>query len=83
MKSQKIKCISILGTQFCETMTFAIVVSLFVLFTWWGMTSVEKYWSEPLTTDIGYKFGDGIDNGIKFPVISFCQYRSKKCSHNF
>ena len=60
---------------------FTIVLSLFVLFTWWGMMSVEKYCSEPLTTDIGYKFGDGIDNGIQFPVISFCQYDKIKNSY--
>ena len=27
-----------------------------------------------MTTDIGYTFGDGIGNGIQFPVITFCQF---------
>ena len=41
--------------------------------------------SQPLTTDIGYKFGDGIGNGIQFPVFTFCLYKSspllKYCSN--
>ena len=55
---------------------YIIVVSLFTLFIWWGTKSFLKYWSQPLTTDISYKFGDGIRNGIQFPVITFCQYGS-------
>ena len=65
-----------------------IVIVLFILFIWWGTKSIQRYWSQPLTTDIGYSFGDGIGNGIQFPVITFCQYENsstqsffKQCSN--
>ena len=65
-----------------------IVIVLFILFIWWGAKSIQRYWSQPLTTDIGYSFGDGIGNGIQFPVITFCQYENsstqsffKECSN--
>ena len=50
-----------------------IAISLISIFIWWASYAVIKYWSQPLTTDISYNFGD-FDNKIQFPLITFCQY---------
>ena len=44
---------------------------LLCLFVWWGYKGVIRYWNQPLTTDLVYTFGD-TQNGIQFPLISFC-----------
>ena len=71
-----VKRIHFSGSKRHLRIRYIIVVSLFTLFIWWGAKSFLKYWSQPLTTNISYKFGDGIGNGIQFPVITFCQYGS-------
>ena len=53
---------------------YGVVVVLLVFFTWWSTKSIQRYYSQPLTTDISYTFGDGIENGIQFPIITFCNY---------
>ena len=50
-----------------------IAVSLISIFIWWASHAVIRYWSQPLTTDISYNFGDH-DNKIQFPLITFCQH---------
>ena len=42
------------------------------VFTWWVSKAVVKYWSQPLSTEISYSFGDN-ENGIQFPLITFCE----------
>ena len=46
--------------------------SLFSIFTWWAAIAVEKYWKQPLVTDIIPSYGDN-KLGIQFPLITFCQ----------
>ena len=41
------------------------------LFTWWGILDIQKYLSQPLTTDIAESFGDN-ENGVQFPLLTFC-----------
>ena len=45
---------------------------LVVLFSWWVAKAFGRYWSQPLSTDISYSFGD-YENGIEFPLITLCQ----------
>ena len=45
---------------------------LISLFLWWGSNSVVKYWSQPLSTDISFRYGDS-ELGIQFPLITLCQ----------
>ena len=47
-------------------------IALLSLFSWWGIKSVIRYWNQPLTTNIVYRFGDN-ENGIQFPLITFCE----------
>ena len=50
---------------------FLAVSILLGLFSWLGGRAVNRYISQPLSTDIGTTFGDnGI--GIRFPLITFC-----------
>ena len=49
-----------------------IIFCLILILIWWGGTAILKYWSQPLTTDTSYVFGDN-DNGIQFPLITICQ----------
>ena len=49
-----------------------ILFCLISLFLWWGSNSVVKYWSQPLSTDISFEYGDS-DLGIQFPLITLCQ----------
>ena len=53
---------------------YTFLVSLLVVFGWWGIKSFKRFWSQPLTTDISYTFGDYNKSGIKFPTITFCEY---------
>ena len=45
---------------------------LILLFLWWGSNAVVKYWSQPLSTDMSYKYGE-TELGIQFPLITLCQ----------
>ena len=49
-----------------------IRVCLISLFLWWGSNAVLKYWSQPLSTDVSFKYGD-TELGIQFPLITLCQ----------
>ena len=48
-----------------------IICCLILLFLWWGSKAVFRYWSEPLSTDISYKYGE-TEQGIQFPLITLC-----------
>ena len=48
-----------------------IRICMLSLFTWWGILDIQKYLSQPLTTDIVESFGDN-QNGIQFPLLTFC-----------
>ena len=50
---------------------YAILFCLILLFLWWGSNAVFRYWSQPLSTDISYKYGE-TDQGIQFPLITLC-----------
>ena len=47
------------------------IFCLIFLFLYWGKNAVVRYWSQPLSTDISYKYGD-TDQGIQFPLITLC-----------
>ena len=49
-----------------------IIFCLILLFLWWGSNAVVKYWSQPLSTDMSYKYGE-TELGIQFPLITLCQ----------
>ena len=49
-----------------------IVFALISIFIWWAGHAVLRYWSQPLSTDISYNFGDD-DSKIQFPIITFCR----------
>ena len=51
---------------------FVIVLVCISLFSWWAIKAVIKYWSQPLTTEISFTFGDN-ENRIQFPLITLCQ----------
>ena len=50
---------------------YAILFCLNLLFVWWGSNAVFRYWSQPLSTDISYKYGE-TKQGIQFPLITLC-----------
>ena len=50
---------------------YVIIFCLILLFLWWGTTTVLRYWSQPLSTDISYKYGE-TKEGIQFPLITLC-----------
>ena len=50
---------------------YVILFCLILLFLWWGSNAVLKYWSQPLSTDINYKYGE-TKQGIQFPLITLC-----------
>ena len=50
-----------------------IIFCLILLLIWWGGTAILKYWSQPLTTDTSYVFGDN-EKGIQFPLITICDH---------
>ena len=47
------------------------IFCLILLFLYWGKNAVGRYWSQPLSTDISYKYGD-TNQGIQFPLITLC-----------
>ena len=55
---------------------YAIILCLILLFLWWGSNAVVRYWSQPLSTDISYKYGE-TKQGIQFPLITLCNWRLK------
>ena len=54
---------------------YLIIFCLILLFLWWGSNAVLRYWSQPLSTDISYKYGE-TEQGIQFPLISLCNLNS-------
>ena len=46
---------------------------LILLFLWWGSNAVVRYWSQPLSTDISYNYGEA-KPGDQFPLITLCNY---------
>ena len=54
---------------------YLIIFCLILLFLWWGSNAALKYWSQPLSTDISYKYGE-TEQGIQFPLISLCNLNS-------
>ena len=50
-----------------------IILGLTLLLIWWVGNAILKYWSQPLTTDTSFVFGDN-EKGIQFPVITICEY---------
>ena len=50
-----------------------IIFCLVLLFLWWGCNAVLRYWSQPLSTNISYKYGES-DQGIQFPLITLCNW---------
>ena len=59
-----------MGFRICRV-KYAIIFCLIMLFIWWGSNAVLRYWSQPLVTDISYKYGE-TEQGIQFPLISLC-----------
>ena len=51
-----------------------ILFCLILIFLWWGSNAVIRFWSQPLSTDISYKFGE-TKVGDQFPLITLCNYR--------
>ena len=49
-----------------------IIFCLILLFLWWGSKATVKYWSQPLSTDISYLYGE-TKLGIQFPQITICK----------
>ena len=47
---------------------------LILLFLWWGSNAVVRYWSQPLSTDISYNYGEA-KPGDQFPLITLCNYK--------
>ena len=52
---------------------YVILFSLILLNLWWGSNAVLRYWSQPLSTDISYKYGEN-EQGIQFPLITLCNF---------
>ena len=50
---------------------YLMIFCLILLFLWWGVNAVLRYWSQPLSTDISYKYGE-TEQGIQFPLITLC-----------
>ena len=50
---------------------YVIVFCLILLCIWWGSDAMFRYWSQPLSTDISYKYGEN-EKGIQFPLITLC-----------
>ena len=51
-----------------------IVFGLILLFLWWGSHAVVRYWSQPLSTDITYVYGEN-KPGDQFPLVTLCNYK--------
>ena len=50
---------------------YVIIFCLILVFIWWGHKAVLRYWSQPLSTDISFKYGE-FEQGIQFPLITLC-----------
>ena len=50
---------------------YVILICLSLIFIWWGRNAVLRYWSQPLSTDISYKYGE-FQQGIQFPLMTLC-----------
>ena len=50
---------------------YVVILCLILLFLWWGSNAVLRYWSQPLSTDISYRFGE-TKQGVQFPLITLC-----------
>ena len=53
---------------------YVIILCLISLFLWWGSNAVLRYWSQPLSTDISYRFGE-TKQGVQFPLITLCSHK--------
>ena len=51
---------------------FIVILFWVSLLIWWVSKAVLRYWSQPLSTEISYSFGDN-KNGIQFPLITLCE----------
>ena len=51
-----------------------ILFCLILIFLWWGRNAVVRYWSQPLSTDISYIYGES-KPGDQFPLITLCQFK--------
>ena len=49
-----------------------IIFCLISLFLWWGSKAMVRYWSQPLSTDISYIYGE-TKLGVQFPQITICK----------
>ena len=49
-----------------------IIFCLILLFLWCVFNAVRKYWLQPLSTEISYKYGEA-KLGVRFPQITLCQ----------
>ena len=58
--------------RLAKYLKYAIVFCLILLFLWWGRNAVLRYWSQPLSTDISYKYGE-TQMGVQFPQVTLCQ----------
>ena len=54
----------------CQVKNFSSFC-LILLFLWWGSNAVVRYWSQPLSTDISYNYGE-TKPGNQFPLITLC-----------
>ena len=67
---------------------YAILSCLILLFLWWASNAVVRYWSQPLSTDISYKYGE-TEQGNQFPLITLCNWKffqnpmMKECFEGF
>jgi hypothetical protein len=48
-----------------------ILIFFLLLFLWWGSNAVVRYWRQPLSTDISYKY-DEIKPVYQFPLLTLC-----------
>ena len=53
---------------------YVIILCLILLFLWWGSNAVLRYWSQPLSTDISYRFGE-TEQGVQFPLMTLCIHK--------
>ena len=58
-----------------ERLKLRHLMSLILLsfFIWWCSRAIIRFWSQPLSTDISFSFGDN-KTGIQFPLVTLCQY---------
>ena len=52
---------------------YVIIFCLVLLCIWWGRNAVLRYLSQPLSTDISFKYGE-FEQGIQFPLITLCNW---------